>query len=29
VTFADGRAIGFPRQVLDDLIDRTKGRCGF
>ena len=28
VTFADGRVIGFPRQVLDDLIDRSKGRCG-
>jgi hypothetical protein len=29
VTFADGRAIGFPRQVLDPLIDRSKGRCSF
>ena len=27
VSFADGRAIGFPRQVLDDLIGRSKGRC--
>ena len=29
VTFADGRAVGFPRQVLTDLIDRSKGRCSF
>ena len=29
VTFADGRVIGFPRQVLDDLVDRSKGRCSF
>jgi hypothetical protein len=27
ITFADGRAVGFPRQVLEDLIDRSKGGC--
>lgn len=29
VTFADGRAIGFPRQVLSDLVDRSRGACSF
>lgn len=29
VTFADGRAIGFPRQVLEQLIDRSRGGCAF
>jgi len=29
VTFADGRAIGFPRQVLSDLVDRSRAGCSF
>jgi hypothetical protein len=29
VNFADGRAIGFPRQVLSDLVDRSKAGCSF
>jgi hypothetical protein len=27
VTFTDGRAIGFPRQVLSELVDRSRGGC--
>jgi hypothetical protein len=27
VTFTDGRAVGFPRQVLSELVDRSRGGC--